>query len=54
MVLVLVPAVNERLLVKLMVRVEPVGTVIMTGDQAEPAVGFAAAQVAGLTAAVQL
>jgi hypothetical protein len=54
MLLVLVPVANDKLLVRLMVRFEPVGTVITTGDQPVPALGFAAAQVAGLTAAVQV
>ena len=41
-----VPAVNAELLVRLMVRAWPVGTVITTGDQPPPAAGFNAAQVA--------
>src|SRR6267378_6127751 len=52
---------NERLLVRLIVRACPVGTVITTGDQpagvvpiAAGAFGFNATQVAGATAAPQL
>jgi len=47
-VLVPVPAANERLFVRLIVRppVAVVGTVITTGDQWVPAFGFNAAQVA--------
>ena len=37
---------NERLLVRLIVRTWPVGTVMTTGDQFGAAVGFRAAQVA--------
>jgi hypothetical protein len=52
---------NERLFVRLIVRADPVGTVITTGDQpagvvpiAAGACGFNGTQVAGATAAPQL
>jgi len=57
-VFVPVPAVKDRLLVRLMVKACPVGTVITTGDQVDGTVatvdtdaGFNAAQVAVAPAA---
>src|ERR1035438_2135561 len=44
---------NCSLFVRLMVRLCPVGTVITTGDQPDPAAGFEATQVAGEAAPVQ-
>jgi hypothetical protein len=43
---------NDSLLVRLMVKPLPVGTVITTGDHVAP--GFEAAQVAGAAAPVQV
>src|ERR1035437_554297 len=45
---------NDRLLVRLMVKPLPVGTVITTGDHPVPAAGFEAAQVARAVTPVQV
>jgi len=50
------PVKNVKLFVRLMTRFEPVGTVMITGDQwpAATATGFSAVQVAGATTAPQV